>query len=731
MICHHEHKKIKFLSYLIKMIMGSGILCASDVIQAMEAIDQNAQQNTTLPAIHLKAQEIDGHDDQGYRSEQVSQTGPWQGRKLQDLPYSVNVISEALINNLQSTSSPDAVYRINPIVQVTRSQYENDQPTFLSRGFKVSTIYRDGLPGDQYGHGTTMEDTEKLEMFNGLSGFLYGAGNVGGMVNYVSKRSTVDRFNNIGVGSVGGKSWLTTGDFGGKFDDEGTFGYRINLSKQGGDTAIDQLEVEKEFASLSLDWNILDNLQVQLDMMHRDYNVNGNTADWIFAKGVKRYSAHNFANDVSWGQPWMNNDYQSKRYGLHLNWDISDQLKFRTSYLNSFSRRTTQSATNTVNADGTFTQQVSRIYADGQNRVTSEQYDESTASYLDYSFHTGAIKHKLTAGLQNVNSIQKRYQNEAGNKSTYTSTDFNSPIYVDPSDGFMVDRGQLNKRSESTTTNWLLGDDIQFNAQWSALLGASYVNIHNKITDYDASQISPNISIIYKPFVQLTTYATYIDSLESGGIAPETANGRTVTNAGQVFDPLMSKQIEFGSKYTLNDRLAFNTAIFQINKGLQYSENINETTARYVQDGRQVHQGIEFTTIGKLTDALTVIGGLTWLNAEVKEQKQNPHLEGKHPAEVAQKIAKIYTEYSVAQVENLHVSAGIDYTGKRFADALNTDELPAFTLLNLGARYQFDVDQYPITLRLNMNNVLNKKYWANSTMLGDPRTVIFSANFKF
>ena len=73
----------------------------------------------------------------------------------------------------------------------------------------------------------------------------------------------------------------------------------------------------------------------------------------------------------------------------------------------------------------------------------------------------------------------------------------------------------------------------------------------------------------------------------------------------------------------------------------------------------------------------------------------------------------------------------MNYTGERFADNLNTDRLPSFTLINLGARYQFNLEQYPVTLRLNINNVLDKKYWANATVLGDPRTTLVSATFRF
>lgn len=711
-----------------RVFIGSGLLLS--VLSSASFAENPTSPTTHLPVIQTVAEQDENVKQKGYATQKISQVGPWQARSLQDVPYSIQVATPELIKNLQASASPDEVYRVNPVIQMTRSQFENDQPTYMSRGFKVSTIYRDGLPSDQYGHGTTMEDTERLEMLNGLSGFLYGPANVGGMVNYVSKKSTDTPYNEIQLASLGGKSWYTSADLGGKFDEAKTLGYRLNLAKQGGETAIDGLEIEKEFASLALDWSPNDHFSFEINAMQREYDVNGNTADWIFAQGVERLAARQLSNDQSWGQPWMNNHYVSERYGANLKWSITDQIGFRASYLNSQSDRDTQSATNTVIDAQHFNQQVSRIYANGQDRLTSQQRDTSYAAYLDFYFYTGSIEHKLTTGVQQVQNIQKRYPKEAASVQ-YTNLSIDQPVIQPVPVGVAVNRGQITKRSHNESTSWLIGDDIRFNEHWSALLGVAFVEIENKISGYQASQASPNISLLYKPFDALTTYATYIEALENGGTAPDTANGLTVVNAGQTFDPLRSKQIELGAKYQLNQKLALNTAVYRIDKGLQYSQTINNSQAEYVQDGREIHQGIELSMIGKISDHWNILAGYTWVDATVEKQTQNPSLEGKRPTEVAENIFKIYAEYQLPQVENLSVSAGLNYTGERFANNLNTDRLPAFTLVNLGARYAFDVNQYPVTLRLNLNNALNKKYWANSTVLGDPRTMLLSASFQF
>lgn len=685
----------------------------------------------TLSTLSFTATEDLGSAEQGYKTNQVSQVGPWQGRKLQDLPYSLQVYSQDLIQNLQSTSSTDEIYRINPTMQFSAPQYANDQPVVFLRGFRVANSFRDGLAGDQYGHGTTMEDTEKVEFFNGLSGFLYGPANVGGMMNFISKRSTVEPLNEITLGSTGGKNWYVAGDFSGKLDEAQKFGYRLNAMKQDGETQIKNQSIDKKFISLALDWQPTDQLTLQLDAMYRDFNIDGKSADWDFSgKNINRISAKELKNDISWSQDWTNSEYKTERYGAHLNWQATDQLTFRMNYLESQSDRATQLATNKVNADGTYSQIVPRIYAANMNRRTSQQFDKRTSTYLDYQFNTASITHKLTFGYQTANTTQKRFKKDAKD-IIYNNLDISSPSYFPKPIGESLDRGEFKSSADSKSESWLLGDDITFNDQWSALIGGAYIKIKNKLKDTEQSAFTPNISVIYKPQDNITTYVTYIESLENGGIAPDTSGSHIVVNAGQQFDPLKSKQIELGLKYDFNDQLALNTAIFKIDKALEYSQNIDDRNAIYVQDGRQVHQGIEFTATGKLTDRFSIVGGYTYLDPKIKQQKNKPELEGKRPPVVAKEMFKIYGEYALPQTENLAINAGLIYTGKSFADKENTDVLPAYTLFNIGARYQTQFKDVPITLRANLNNVFNKHYWSNDLNLGEPRTLLFSSSFKF
>ena len=285
----------------------------------------------------------------------------------------------------------------------------------------------------------------------------------------------------------------------------------------------------------------------------------------------------------------------------------------------------------------------------------------------------------------------------------------------------------------------MLGNDIEFGERWGALLGVTQSTIYDKAfgatgattSAYDETRVTPSASLLFKPVPNVTVYGSYIESMEKGGTAAATYNGFGVTNAGEIKPPLESQQLEVGVKATVGGSL-LTAALFQIDKGLQYYERSGTTGPyTYVQDGRQVHKGLELTSTGRVLQGLTVVGGLTIMDAKVTRNKQTPALEGKTPANVAENFAKVYAEYDLPAVAGLTLTGGIYYTGKQAVDALNTDEVPDFTTADIGVRYKTRLSGLPLTLRLNVSNLTNKSYWLTANSTGAPRTVGFSGQIEF
>lgn len=689
-----------------------------------------------LPAVKISATTEDrGSAEQGYRVETAATTGPWQGRTLQDTPYSVNVVSAELIENIQAITT-DQIFKMNPVVQMSWPQMQNDSPYVNLRGFQSSTFMRNGIARQRFNfaHGTTTEDVERVEVLTGLSGFMYGSGYVGGAVNFISKRPTEERLNVLAAGYTGGSNFYARGDFGGPIDPEGRFGYRINAVVQDGETQVEHQDLKRHLVSAAFRWQITDDLRLDLDASTGESRVDGTQSYWYLGAGAVRPDAERIDVKKLWSQKWTLRDMESQRLGAELHWQATDWLTLRAAVLDESNKRAYTDAENTIQADGSYTQEASTNKDKPQDLLGRGGY-----VFADIPFSTGAIRHQLSIGAQVSSSVWEVFPSTFSDYvPTVLSGTLDTPVYVDEPEWGVYGDGPTYRTTRQRTTSLIIGDDITLNEQWSMLVGVSRGEIYARNNRPDGSVSSrykdykntPTFSLVYKPLPTLTTYASYMEALEQGGVAAATFRGAPVTNALEVMPPLVSDQIEVGAKLTLGEVL-LTAAAFQIDKGLQYYDVTDATRPTFVQDGRQVHRGFEFTATGKPIPALTVVGGLTLLDPEVTENKQDPQLEGKRPAEVSKRLFKLYAEYAVATVSGLSVNAGASHVGDFYGDAMNTDTLPSYTLLDAGVRYSFAAANRPLTLRVNVNNLLDERYWANQYFLGDARNVVASVSFKF
>ncbi len=177
-----------------------------------------------------------GSAEAGYKVEDTTTTGPLGKMKLQDTPYSINVMTAELIENVVA-QDPYQLMRMNPLVQAEYPQdiLGNSIANLVSiRGFEGTTSFLvDGLYMSSPFGRINMIDKEAVEVLNGPTAFLYGGGSsVGGAIDFVLKRPTAERYDSITVGDYGGGQAYVHGDFGGPIDKNGIFGYRLNILAQ-------------------------------------------------------------------------------------------------------------------------------------------------------------------------------------------------------------------------------------------------------------------------------------------------------------------------------------------------------------------------------------------------------------------------------------------------------------------------------------------------------------------
>lgn len=703
---------------LNQVLNGSGL--EATIEKGTIIIEKIVGQGTVLETISVNEGYSNGSAQNGYVTKEISGVGIWDKRTLQDTPYQMSVISQDMLEN--TASGVDQIFKMNPVVQVTRSSTSShswNTPEINIRGFSASGNHiLDGIPFS-WVEGIMPEELERMEVLNGLSGFLYGVGYVGGSTNYVTKKPTLERLTNVTVGTTGNEAAYAHIDLGGKIDEKGKFTYRLNALKQDGETSIKDQNIDRELITGALDWRATDNLILSFDASHKKTRI-----DKLTASFNSNQSINNLDPKQGYAPDWTYSDASQDRLGFKSLWQINDNVKLRTGYIHLDHENDMNMPYVYDNYDGTYRLNYYRTWP--HTSTTQGAY-----VYTDIDFETFGVEHTLTIGGSGNKTKSKSIDGawEWVKVGDFTLNQLNSvpePTYKGSSDNKKYVSGRNEK------TNLMIGDDIRFNDQWSALVGFNYAKTEEKnysingdrTGGYDADEVTPSVSLIFKPFEDLTTYVTYMESLENG-LKVECAN---CNNNGSVLDPYVSKQYEAGAKYSVSENLLLSSALFRIEKANRYDKDLPSGMKEVTQDGLEIHEGLELTATGKVTDNLTIVGGGTIMNLEIDKAASN---EGKKPADTASKMAKLYAEYDISAVKGLTLTGGAYYTGESYRDAQNTDIIPSYTVYDGGLRYKTKLDKYPTTFIMNVTNLTDKKYWRSSTSFGEPRNLAFSMKMEF
>ncbi|ODU59090.1 MAG: hypothetical protein ABT02_11845 [Comamonadaceae bacterium SCN 68-20] len=706
------HGTLEPADALRKLLQGSGLRADLDgnkaVIRKAASVLKEVVVSSDAVAI-LK----EGSAEAGYKAETAMSIGPWGGRKLLDTPYSMTVVGEDLIRNSVANST-DQLFRINPTIQLLQPFDINGLTRVMMRGFLIQSAMVDGMQGNKSGQGLFIENVDRMEVMTGLSGFMYGIGNIGGTLNYLTKRPTETAKRDVTIGNYGGSQYFAHVDLGGPIDADGKFAYRFNLLSQDGDTVIRDQSLKRSMISGALDWHATDRLLFGIDALVGSYKLNGRPS--------------------LWGSPNNMNDIDTERYGARVQWDISDRLAIRAGYGFQKDERDTIVSNLTVTSDTS--------YSLGKSFVSSSRTNtESAYAYIDTKFKTFDIANKLTLGINGYAADGYGGYTAAGALPAQIGNAYPNLSLSHPDSANVAlpafDFGSLRmlKTDRTKSRNVIIGNESVFNGQWSLLLGLNWAQYRAESYDaptgtvtskYDKSKATPTASLLFKPLPSLTTYLTYIEALQPGQIV----SGATFTNNGEIMPPAVSKQYEAGVKAELGGSL-LTASLFQIEKANAYSRDNGNGTFTMFQNGRQRHQGLELTLSGKATRDLTLLGGLTLMDAEVKKSTNNVGL-GKVPQGVAEVMAKLYGEYNLPFLHGLTVTSGLYYTGKSYIDAANTQAAPSYTTVDLGLRYATRMFGRDTIVRALVSNLTDKRYWMSNytigTTMGAPRAVSFSAS---
>jgi iron complex outermembrane receptor protein len=608
---------------------------------------------------------------------------------------------------------------------------------FSIRGFALdnnSSYRKDGIaiPGDTQ---IPLENKERIEILKGLAGLQAGVAAPGGIVNFVTKRPTRAPLRTVTVEASERGTLYGAVDLGGQFDDK-RFGYRINAAAERMRSYVKGADGERQFVSGAFDWQLTPDalLQLDFDYQHKSqvtapgYQLIRNTT---LPTGV---SAKTLLNDQPWAKPV---DTRSSNAGLRFQYRLSDDWQASVTMNKHWFKRDDFTAFPygcSNEGDGFYP----GFCSNGDYDVYDYQsVGESKSPFgaqvlLQGKFATGAIRHELSVG-SSLYTRRDKFGDYVYDYAGFSNIYHNlivPPAPGNPSTGSVFERRSENERA-------LFAQDIlTLSQQFKLHAGLRYTNV--KREEYvpeigarvksAANFVLPSVALVYSPTQDWSVYGSLTHGLEHGGIAPF-----GTLNQNRPLAASRSKQAEFGVKGVVNNDMTVSAALFQIRKGLEYTDASNT----YVRNGDETHRGLELAAQGRASANLQYSVSLMALNTK-QEGTGQPDLDGKRVTDVPAFKSTAWLEYAVPSVAGLKLNGTWQYAGKKAFDKENQVMVPDYHVFNFGAAYATKIAGTATTLRASVDNAFDKFYWRDVTpalggylLPGAPRTFTVSAQFDF
>lgn len=670
-----------------------------------------------------------GTDGEVYAGGQVARRGS-QGllgsKDFMETPFSMTTYTSEAVKNLQARTLGELIAS-DPSVRATNpagGRYEQ----FTIRGFSLfnSDVAYNGLYGILPTYTIDMEMADRVDILKGPSQLINGIsprGAVGGGINVVPKRATDKPITSFTGNYASDSQTGGAVDIGRRFGEDNKFGIRFNGVKQSGDTEWDDQNVDREMAVLGLDFRG-ERLRLSTDLGRTERDTDapqervqvGANAQVPHASDVR----HNYA------QPWSKASTNDTFGTVNGEFDVSDNVMLYGGVgARESSHDFLRHAVSVTNNRGDFSVQPRDFTRDESVRT-------ATAGVRNW-FHTGPVSHEVNLAASyfymDFENGGARYAN--GNSNLYNPVETRTPVTPTRQDSKVYTEQRFSGVALSDTLGFF--DDrllLTLGARWQRVKVDDWTDNVKGDTGYDEEKVSPSGGILFKATDKLSLYANYMEGLSQGKVAPSTS-----INEDEIFPPFVSRQVEVGAKYDAG-KFAVTAAVFRIK---QPAYETNATTRVFGPNGKRQNDGVELSVFGEPLQGFRLLGGVMYIDSELTKTT-NGTFDGNRAPATPKYNVNLGAEWDVPTVQGLTLTSRGIYSSSQFLDQSNNKEIDSWERFDVGARYAFKVEDKNITLRANVENVADKRYWSSAgasddsepgLTLSTPRTYLLSATVDF
>lgn len=669
-----------------------------------------------------------------YVSKKTARSATKTDVPLIETPLSVQTVTERVIEDQQAASLEEVLRNISGVQ--TSSSFGGLSNNFVVRGFPVTTLYRDGFrfPTNEFPATgpRPLGDLERIDVVKGPSSFLFGQGEVGGLINLIPKQPLDVPYYSVEQQFGSFDRFRTLLDATGPVTEDGSLLYRINFEYNKRNSFIDFNGLEQTTITPVLAWNLGRDTQFKLELQHTEGSATTSTGIPLLPGADRPLDLpRNFSKGESFDGAEFSQDTITTTLTHHFdqNWtlrvrgvaDLAENQQIFTlgpPFLVG------------VNPDTGRLEQGRFISAQD---VSSDTF--AGAVDLTGKIETGPLQHTLLAGADYYNTDAQTVRPGVGD---VPPLDIFNPVHNTPFPGFTGGTPFIyNQRNEFFGV--YLQDQVELPYEVRLLAGVRYDNVtanfnDNFGTNFSVSEgiLSPRVGVLWKALPYLSLYGSYTESV--GNIAPFPS----AASADQVRAE-RGQQWEAGVKTELFDgRLVGSLAVFELTRENTPTLDPNDPNQFFtVPIGEARSEGIELDVAGEILPGWNVIANYALTETDIT--RDNSGNVGNALFNVPRHSGSVYSTYEFlgGDLQGLKLGAGVVLRDERQGDLANSFQLPGYGIVNLLAAYTVKTHGARLTAQFNVENLTDTRYFSESltfrggAVYGAPRTFLGSVRVEY
>lgn len=627
----------------------------------------------------------------GYAAETAT-TGAKLDLPLIEQPQAVSVVPKAVLADraiVRLTETADNVSGIRPLTGYTGTLSNN----YIFRGFGQNfgnANLRNGFQEYAFLTQRDVVNIERVEFLKGPASLFYGANEVGGVVNTVTKKPQSDRRIELGFATSTFGLVRPTLDATGSLNKSRSLLYRLNFAFDQAGSYRDLVNNRNVFVAPSILWKIGSKTtfgaEFEYGHFRNDFDRGFPLNEIFLTESVNKNYAEPFTKGFN------------ENFNLMLN--FTHQFNEFLGIRSGFNHIRSSTDTNAVGF-GFFPLSLDNRTINRNNFVTdeySENYNSQNELYA--RFRTGTVKHNLVAGFDYA-----RYQF----KFTFDFKAIASIDRINPVYGALptFDLFGFNDDSFSNAVGVYIQDQIDLTDRIKITLGGRGTFVDSTSRDINTLAITntqrdksftPRAGIVVLPTRNTSVYFSFANSFQPN------FGARSAT--GAQFKPTTGRQFEGGVKQNIYSNRIFATlAIYELTKRDVLVPDPVNPFGFSVQIGEQRSRGLELELNGQVTPKLNLSLNYTAIDASITKDSQVDFV-GDSLAGVPRQSGGLYANYLLG--DGFSVGGGIYAVGRRFVDVPNqTWLMPAYARVDVNFGYRNENWRFDVAVK----NLNDKRYF--------------------